>query len=139
MQDVRRSIDYMDSRKDIAHDTYGFLSFSWGSYIAPIVCATENRIKAAVLLAPGLMMQKTLPEVDPINYLPRINIPVLMLIGKNDAAVPLETSQRPMHRLIGTPDKDKELKEYPGGHLVPRSELIKESLNWFDKYLGRIN
>jgi len=25
-----------------------------------------------------------------------------------------------------------------GGHLVPKSELIKESLAWFDKYLGAV-
>jgi hypothetical protein len=25
-----------------------------------------------------------------------------------------------------------------GGHSVPRTEMIKESLDWLDRYLGRV-
>ncbi|HEY5771951.1 MAG TPA: hypothetical protein VIS75_04950, partial [Chitinophagaceae bacterium] len=81
---------------------------------------------------------KTLPEVDPLNFFPRVKIPVLMLNGKNDTFFPLETSQKPMFRLIGTPDKDKKIILFEGGHLVPKSELMKESLSWYDKYLGPV-
>jgi fermentation-respiration switch protein FrsA (DUF1100 family) len=84
------------------------------------------------------MMQKTFPEVDPFNFLPRVQIPVLMLNGKNDTFYPYETSQKPMFKLLGTPEKDKKIIVYEGGHLVPRSELMKESLFWLDKYLGAI-
>ena len=44
-----------------------------------------------------------------------------------------------MFNFFGTPEADKKMMIYPGGHLVPRSELIKESLFWFDKYLGPVN
>ena len=84
-------------------------------------------------------MQKTFPEVDPMNFFPRVRIPVLMLNGKNDTFFPVETSQKPMFRLIGTPEKDKKIIIYDGGHLVPRQELMKESLAWFDKYLGQVS
>jgi dipeptidyl aminopeptidase/acylaminoacyl peptidase len=83
-------------------------------------------------------MQKTLPEVDPLNFLPHVKIPVLMLNGKNDSYFPVETSQKPMFKLLGVDDKDKKMIVYEGGHLVPKSEVAKESLYWFDKYLGTV-
>jgi hypothetical protein len=61
-----------------------------------------------------------------------------MLNGKNDPFFPLETSQKRMFNGLGTIEKDKKMIVYEGGHTVPRSELMKESLFWFDKYLGDV-
>ena len=83
-------------------------------------------------------MENSLPEVDVFNFLLRVKIPVLMLNGKNDTFFPLETSQKPLFNSLGTEEKDKKMIVYEGGHLVPRSELIKETLFWFDKYLGPV-
>jgi len=138
VQDISRSLDYLETRKDIVHAKFGYFGHSWGSAMGGVVCANEPRIKTAIYHVGGLMMQKTLPEVDPLNFFPRVKIPVLMLNGKNDTFFPLETSQKPMFRLIGTPDKDKKIILFEGGHLVPKSELMKESLSWYDKYLGPV-
>ncbi len=43
-----------------------------------------------------------------------------------------------MFNLLGTQEKDKKIIAYKGGHYVPKSELMKESLFWFDKYLGSV-
>ena len=138
IQDVSRSLDYIQTRNDIAHKKLGFFSFSWGSIIAPVICALEKRIHVAVFHAAGLAIQKTLPEVDPFNFLPHIQIPILTLNGENDASIPMEISLEPMFRLLGTGENDKRKKIYEGGHLVPRTELMKETLFWFDKYLGAV-
>lgn len=61
-----------------------------------------------------------------------------MLNGRHDFFFPLETSQRPFFERLGTPAADKKWLVYEGGHDVPRTELIKESLSWFDKYLGPV-
>jgi hypothetical protein len=74
--------------------------------------------------------------VDEINFTPRVMTPVLMLHGRYDMAVPLETEAKPMFDLLGTPDADKVLKLYDTDHFVDRRELIKESLSWLDRYLG---
>ena len=138
VQDISRSLDYLETRKDIEHSKFGYYGFSWGSAMGGIVCAVETRFKTAVYHLGGLMMQKTFPEVDPLNFLSRVKIPVLILNGKNDTFFPHETSQLPMFKLLGTAEKDKKLILYEGGHVVPKSELIKESLMWFDKYLGPV-
>ena len=43
-----------------------------------------------------------------------------------------------MFELLGTPLEHKRRLTFPGGHSVPRLEMIKESLAWLDRYLGPI-
>ena len=38
--------------------------------------------------------------------------------------------------LLGTPEADKAHKLYDGGHVFPFSRMIKDSLDWLDRYLG---
>ena len=49
-----------------------------------------------------------------------------------------ETAQKPLFRLLGTPDADKKWIVYDGGHFVPRDALVKETLAWLDRYLGPV-
>jgi len=76
--------------------------------------------------------------VDAINFIGRVKIPVIMLNGKYDNYFPVETSQKPMFSLFGTPPTQKKYVLYETGHFVPRNQLIKESLDWLDKYLGPV-
>ena len=103
-----------------------------------IMPAVEKRIKVVVLNVGGMEMRKTLPEVDQINFIPRVTQPVLMLNGKHDMFFPVESSQKPMFNLLGTPSKDKKILIFDSGHLVPRTEFVRESLIWLDKYLGQV-
>jgi pimeloyl-ACP methyl ester carboxylesterase len=89
-----------------------------------------------VLAVAGLKMERPRPESDPLNYLPRVRIPVLMLNGEYDHYFPLETSQKPFLRMLGTPAEQKRHVVFRGGHTVPRALLIAESLQWLDRYLG---
>jgi hypothetical protein len=43
-----------------------------------------------------------------------------------------------MFRLLGTPAEHKRHVVYEAGHFVPRSQLIKETLDWYDRYLGAV-
>ncbi len=137
-KDFGRTIDYLETRKDMLPDKIGYFGWSWGGFMGGIIPVVEKRIKTIVLHVGGMEMQKTLPEVDQINFLPRIYQPILMLNGKYDMYFPVETSQMPMFNLLGTPSKDKKIIIYDTGHLVPRTDLIKETLSWYDKYLGPV-
>lgn len=137
-KDFGRTIDYLETRSDILSDRIGFFGWSWGGFMGGIMPAVETRIKAVVLHVGGMEMTKALPEVDQINFLPRIRQPVLMLNGKYDMYFPVENAQKPMFNFLGTPEEDKKIIIYDTGHLVPRNELIKETLAWYDKYLGLI-
>jgi hypothetical protein len=50
----------------------------------------------------------------------------------------VETSQRPMFELLGAPAEHKRHVIYEAGHVVPRDQLVQETLDWFDRYLGPV-
>jgi hypothetical protein len=136
VKEYSRTIDYLETRKDMKADKVSYLGISWGGFMGGIIPAVEKRIKVVVLNVGGMDMEKALPEVDQINYLPRVTQPVLMLNGTYDMFFPVESSQKPMFRLLGTPQGQKKMLVYQSGHLVPQTEFIKETLAWFDTYLG---
>ena len=101
------------------------------------VLAMEPRFKAATLQLAGLPYRDLLPEVDPVNFVSRIKIPVLMLEARYDHLFPPELSQQPMFTLLGTPADQKRSVLFDAGHgPLPRGQVIHETLAWLDRYLG---
>ena len=135
-KDISRTIDYLETRKDMRADRAAYLGVSWGGFLGAIMPAVEKRIRVVVLNVAGMRMEQALPEADQVNYLPRVTQPVLILNGEYDNYHPLETAQKPFYRLLGTPPVDKKMIVYPSGHLVPRVEFMKETLAWLDEYPG---
>lgn len=135
--DLARTVDYMETRSDLDPNSVGYLGFSWGGQAAPIVLALEPRIQAAVLNVGGLWgVIRPLPEADPLNFASRARTPVLMLNGEFDNVFPLETEQVPLYRLWGTPEEHKRHIVVPSGHVIPKDLFFRETLDWFDRYLG---
>jgi hypothetical protein len=138
MKDLRRTVDYLQTRGDIDKDRLGYYGISWGGLLGPIAAVVEPRLKAAVWHAGGFTLQKPQPEVDQIHFAPRVRIPVLMLNGRYDFFFPMGTSQQPMYDAIGVAEPLKRWTKFESGHNVPRNELIKETLSWFDDHLGKV-
>jgi eukaryotic-like serine/threonine-protein kinase len=136
-KDLRRSIDYLETRPDIDHDKLAYEGLSWGAAMGAILPAMEPRLKALVLIDAGFFLSKSIPEADQLNFAPRVKAPVLMLNGRFDFYFPTE-SQEAMFRLLGTPKEHRRRVVYDTGHDIPESEGIKETLNWLDRYLGPV-
>ncbi|MGA7171122.1 MAG: dienelactone hydrolase family protein, partial [Candidatus Sulfotelmatobacter sp.] len=137
-KDLSRSIDYLETRPDIDHRRLAYEGYSAGAAMGAILPAVENRIKAVVLLSPGFYLDKCFPEVDQLNFAPRMKVPLLMLNGRFDFIFPTGTSQEPMFRALGTPQEHKRRVVYDTGHDIPRVDMIKETLDWLDHYLGPV-
>jgi eukaryotic-like serine/threonine-protein kinase len=137
-KDLARSIDYVETRQDLDAGRIAYYGLSWGGAMGAILPAIEPRIKANILYVAGFNFQRALPEADQINYVTRVRQPTLILNGELDFFFPAETSQRPMFELLGTPAEHKRRLIFPGGHSVPRTEMIRESLAWLDRYLGPV-
>jgi eukaryotic-like serine/threonine-protein kinase len=135
-QDLRRSIDYLETRPEIDATRLAYYGISWGAVQGPIMLAVEKRFKAAVFAAGGCNGQKVLPEADSMNFASRVKVPVLMINGRYDFEIPLETCQEPLFRLLGVPPKDKRHVLFDTGHAPPQLPVMKEALNWLDRYLG---
>ena len=139
IKDARRAVELLVSRPDIDASRLGYYGASMGANNGLRVLALEPRLRAAVIAAAGLSPNRTLPEFDRLNFAPRVRQPILMINGRDDFMFPLETSQRPLFALLGTPPADKKMVLLDGGHVLPRSnDLFRETLDWFDKHLGPV-
>ena len=136
VKDVRRTIDFLETRTDIRADRIGYFGASWGGMAAPFVLAVEPRIKAAALYSAGYGPWPARAEVEAFNYAPRVHTPTLMLNGRYDTIFPYETSQLPFFNQLGTLRGDKDMKVSPNGHIVPLGETVSATLQWFDRYLS---
>ncbi len=139
VKDFSRSIDYLESRPDIDTSRLGYLGHSWGGELGAIIPAVERRLAVNMLLVGGLIPGKPYPEADGINYVSRVNIPTLMLNGRYDHIFDLDKSVIPFFKLLAAPEADKRLCVYETGHSLPKRDIIKEILNWLDKYFGPVN
>ncbi len=137
-KDVQRTVDYLQTRPDIAHDKIGYLGRSWGAAMGTIMVASEPRFKLAIFYVGGFYSQRARPEVEAINFAPRVMVPSLMLNGRYDLFFPVDVSQRFMFNLLGVREPDKRWVVYETGHNLPRQEMISETVAWMDRYFGRV-
>jgi dienelactone hydrolase len=142
VQDYRRAIDYLETRDDVDLERLAYVGLSAGGEYGAVYLALDPRVRAAVLIAAGFHdahMLEELPEVNPWNFAPRVRLPTLMINGENDFTLPVETAQKPLYDLLGTPAEDKRSVLIAGGHVTTdRHALIRESLAWLDRYLGPV-
>jgi dienelactone hydrolase len=137
-KDLRRTLDYLETRSDIDSSNLGYFGLSRGASLMPMMLALETRIKVAALWIPGFYLESMAAEVDPINFAPRVKIPVLQLSGRYDYNFPDQTSSEPFFKALGAPPDQKRRVMYDTGHNLPPNESIKETLDWFDRYLGPV-
>jgi dienelactone hydrolase len=138
-KDLGRSIDYLETRSDIDTKRVAFYGVSLGGFWGPIFTQVEERFQASVLLSAGLSPTTPLSEVDAVHYLPRNHVPTLLIAGRDDYIVPVETHQKPLFHLLGTSERDKRYVLLDCGHdLTPFSDVVKEVVPWLDRYLGPV-
>ncbi len=137
IKDFRRAVEYVTTRPDFDSTRIAFFGTSWGGYMGAVVGAVEPRLRVQVLSVAGLPYVRPLPEVDPLNFISRVRIPTLLIGSENDPYFPLETSQKPFMRLLGTRDTMHVVS--PSAH-NPGPELLKgATLAWLDRFLGPVS
>ena len=90
-----------------------------------------------ILAACGLNPRNrtALPEANAINFVPYIKAPTLLLNGRHDEAVTLETWARPLYNLLTEP---KKLVLVDGGHVPPMETIVPIINEWLDQTLGPV-
>ena len=141
-KDLGRAIDYLETRPDIDRTRIGYLGVSQGAAYGVMLATLEERLKAIVWLDGGFFQQEIpIKGIDQVDFAARLTRPVLMVNGRYDATFPFESAQTPLMRMLGTPAADKRQVVFDTPHDVRlrRSDLVREVLAWYDKYLGRVN
>jgi dienelactone hydrolase len=138
-QDLGRSIDYLETRKDIDGPKLAYYGYSSGCLEGVVMVPMEPRFRAAVLVHCGIPAVREPDGTDLLDFAPRLRAPVLLMEAREDFAFPYTTSQLPLFHLLGAPEKDKKMVLHEGGHIGTFSpETLREMLNWLDRYLGPV-
>ena len=132
VREMRRSIDYLETRPDMDTESLAFYGYSWGGSIGPIALTVEPRLKVAILNQAGARNGRYY-DIDRAHYLPRVRQPVLQFNGRFDTNFRYEDSAKPFFDSLGSESK-KHVVE-PTGHFVPNSVVIGETLAWLDEHL----
>jgi dienelactone hydrolase/predicted Ser/Thr protein kinase len=137
-KEVSRTVDYLETRPDVDRAKIAFAGLSLGALWAPVFTAVEPRFTTSLIIAGGLDFPVRPAEVEPINFAPRVTLPTLMISGRDDFRFPLEMLQRPLFERLGTPREHKRHALVDSGHVPPRNAILRESLDWLDRYLGPV-
>ena len=86
-----------------------------------------------MLVVAGLEPTLSQPEVDPLNFLTRVTVPIRMVNLSADYFYPLEASVKPFFKLLEGAPKDMIVME-GAGHFTPRKRIYSETLHWFDRF-----
>jgi len=133
-KDIFRTIDYLETRKDIRADRLGLLAISGACDGGIVVCSVEQRIKAAVLLGGGLW---GIPSSDreKMGLAKHITMPVQMVNGRSD-----NFGQEFLLGSFATPPDRKRFVQFDGDHALAgfAEDVIKVNLEWFDRFLGPV-
>ena len=144
--DLRRAVDFIESREELDPERIGYFGISLGGIIGTIFCGVEERVRVPVIVLAGgqlnLMFGKKalsgdtknfLSIIDPIHYVANISPrPLLMINAEDDDVVPPITSRL----LFKAAKQPKEIIWHPGKHHdLPIDKAYPEGIQWFDLYL----
>ena|GEM_PF-476554 len=135
--DERRGLDYAATRSDLDAGRVAYFSQSTGNSLKLCLPAIETRYRSVILHGAGLRRESTLPlpEINPVNFVPYIRAPKLLLHGRYDERVPLKSMGEPLQKLLRG---KKQISLYDDGHAVPAEVYVPVINKWLDETMGPV-
>ncbi len=161
--DLRRCVDYLQSRPDIKSDNIGYMGFSQGAMLGAVLGGVEARIACFCLAVPGgglldivknidkypvikahwplkqtpetmKIIEEVVDITDPIYYVGRIlPRPLLIIVANHDEIIPPEASKA-LLAAAGVDEKTN-VQRWESGHVIPPVAVFSLR-TFFVKYLG---
>ena len=133
--EIRRGLDYLQTRPDIDAQKIAFWNVSRASFV--VIAAIEPRYRSVIFESDGLPKEylSFLPEANPIFFAPHVRAPKLMLNGRYDEQWPFHSAIKPMYNLLREP---KRLEVCDCGHIPPAEISVPIINSWLDKTLGPV-
>ncbi len=165
--DLRRAVDYLETRDDIDAARIGYTGMSMGGFLGSIFMGVEPRVKTAVLVVAGGDWEKLIPLsqvscfvkmrewmsngglplgeisarmqiVDPVNFIGMASPrPILFLNSDRDTYVPKPTTEA-LFEAAGEP---KKIAWYTpidaNGHIPQPGKVSKNMVKWFEHFLKK--
>jgi eukaryotic-like serine/threonine-protein kinase len=134
--DMRRAIDYLETRSDIDARKLAFWnnsSFEYGAVFA----AVDGRSSAIIVIGAGFdpWMPAVSTEANTLHFVPHIRPPKLMVNGQYDDRTPERTTAEPLFRLMQEP---KRRARFVGGHIPPVEIAVPLFNAFLDETFGPV-
>jgi formylglycine-generating enzyme required for sulfatase activity len=133
--DLRRGLDYLETRKEIDISRLAFFGPSAGAQIGLVLAAVEPRYRGVVLAGAGLRTAPRIAAADPASFAPHIRAPKLILQGRYDEDTPLKTQTEPLLKILPDPTR---VVIYDGGHVPPDALVVSSVGGFLDQLLGPV-
>jgi eukaryotic-like serine/threonine-protein kinase len=135
--DLRRGLDYLETRSELDVGRIGLFAPSAGSRTGLLVTAIETRYRSVMFSGAGLRksFRSVVAGANPIGFAPHVRGPILMMHGKYDESAALKTEAEPLFKLLPQP---KRLLLYEGGHVAPFEFFVTSINKWMDETLGPV-
>ena len=164
--DLRRAVDYLESRTDIDASRIGYLGFSMGGMLGACLGGVEARVSCFLLAVPGGGLVKIAQELDkhpalkvywpvtltpevmkrveefalvcdPIHFVGKIlPRPLLILVARHDELIPPEASQMLIDAAHAK--EPENVKRMETGHVLTPA-VIFDIRRFFNEQLGKRN
>jgi uncharacterized protein len=147
VKEVRRAVDFLQSRDDVDRDEIGYVGWSLGARMGAVTSGVEHRIKAFDLIAGGAApvseyvklaptdlqdeLEALLEKTDPIHFV-GLATPSELLFqdGRQDEVVP----EAALKELAHAGSEPKEVRWYEASH-VPSEKMWADSRSWLSDHL----
>jgi dienelactone hydrolase len=124
--DLRRALDYLETRPDIDVRRASILGTSMGGGVAALVAAMDERIRAAVICVAPIEDKHFYP-FRPLDIAPGLNRPATLIVaGRTDEMISHSSTAR-FVTAVGGPRS--QLMVLDGGHRPP-VEYVAHSVQW---------
>jgi len=135
--DLRRGLDYLETRNDIDAKKIAICGPSAGATTALILAAVERRYASVFLTAAGIRKSSTqsIAEANTVNFAPHIRGPILILQGRYDENFSWKAEFEPLYKLLSEP---KRMVLFDGGHAPPMELFATTIHRWMDETLGPV-
>ena len=135
--DLRRGLDYLETRNDIDAKKIAICGPSAGATTGLILAAVDRRYASVFLAAAGIRKSysQSIAEANIVNFAPHIRGPILILQGRYDENLAWKSEFEPLYKLLREP---KRVILYDGGHAPPMELFATTIHQWFDETLGPI-
>jgi dienelactone hydrolase len=149
VKELRRALDLLLAQPKIDPSRVAFVGHDFGAMYGLLVAAVDTRVRAYVFMAgtqsfsdwflygqpklEGEARQKFVDELaplDPIRYLPKLEIPILLQFAENDVYVPKARADALATAAAGP----KAVRFYPAEHEL-NEQATQERIAWLKKTL----
>ena len=146
--DLRRGLDYLDTRRDIDSARTGYIGISLGGIAGTVFCGVDERVEVPVICIAGGGLRtissidgfgdkvtSMMAPIEPLNFVGRISPrPLLFINAENDEVFP-----KPLSMLLhAKANEPKEIIWYESGHKINPYDAFNDSAEWLNNHLLKI-